>query len=55
MKRIDAFCDECESEYTIELVDSETAVKYCPVCGAEIDCDEDALNQWPEDSEEWDE
>ena len=56
MKEVEAFCDECETEFAITLVDSEAAVKYCPVCGSPIDCDEDALDHWPEDSEEdWDE
>ena len=37
MKRIEAFCESCDSEFSIELVDTEIVVKYCPVCGAELD------------------
>ena len=56
MREVEAFCDECESEFKISLIDSETAIKYCPVCGEEIDCDEDALDKWPDQSEEdWEE
>ena len=37
MKRVDAFCGSCDSEFGIELIDSESEAKYCPVCGAVID------------------
>ena len=37
LKRIDAFCESCDSEFNIELVDHEAIAKYCPVCGAELD------------------
>ena len=43
MKRVDAFCGSCDSEFGIELIDSESEAKYCPVCGAVID-DVDTLN-----------
>ena len=40
MRRIEAFCESCDSEFSIELVDTEIIVKYCPVCGAELDQDD---------------
>ena len=55
MKRIEAFCDSCDSEFSIELIDSESTAKYCPVCGEELDdsevinLDEDFLEQDWED------
>ncbi len=39
MKRIDAFCDSCDSEFSIELIDSESTAKYCPVCGEKLEDD----------------
>ena len=44
MKRIDAFCDSCESEFGIELIDSEIVVKYCPVCGEKLDNDVEEIS-----------
>ena len=56
MKRIDAFCDSCDSEFGIELIDGEIVVKYCPICGAKledevetIEIDEDLMEQDWED------
>jgi Zn finger protein HypA/HybF involved in hydrogenase expression len=40
MRRVEAFCESCDSEFSIELVDTEIVVKYCPVCGAELDQDD---------------
>jgi len=37
MLKIDACCESCDSEFSVELVDTEIVVKYCPVCGAELD------------------
>ena len=37
MRRIEAYCDKCNSEVGIELIDSEITIKYCPVCGAELE------------------
>ena len=37
MKRIEAYCDKCNSEVGIELIDSEINIKYCPVCGVELE------------------
>ena len=55
MRRVEAFCESCDSEFSVELVDTEIAIKYCPVCGAElddaevIDLDEDFLEEDWED------
>ena len=55
MKRVDAFCGSCDSEFSVELIDSESKAKYCPVCGAVIDevesieIDEDFMEQDWED------
>ena len=43
MKRVEAFCESCHSEFSIELIDTEIVVKYCPVCGAELD-DAEVIN-----------
>ena len=43
MKRVEAFCESCHSEFSIELIDAEIVVKYCPVCGAELD-DAEVIN-----------
>jgi len=55
MKRVEAFCDSCDSEFGIDLIDTEITVKYCPICGAKldnseiIDLDEDFLEEDWED------
>ena len=56
MKRVDAFCDSCDSEFGVELIDSEAAVKFCPLCGERledeietIEIDEDFMEQDWED------
>ena len=56
MKRIDAFCESCDSEFGVELIDSEAVVKFCPLCGERledeietIEIDEDFMEQDWED------
>jgi len=55
MKRVDAFCGSCDSEFSIELIDAESKAKYCPVCGEVIDevetieIDEDFMEEGWED------
>lgn len=55
MKRVDAFCGSCDSEFGIELIDAESKAKYCPVCGEVIDevetieIDEDFMEEGWED------
>ena len=56
MKKVEAFCDNCITEFSVELVDGEAEVKYCPVCGSPledevetIEIDEDFMEQdWEE-------
>ena len=56
MKKVEAFCDDCITEFSVELVDGEVEVKYCPVCGSAledevetIEIDEDFMEQDWED------
>ena len=55
MKRIEAFCDSCDSEFSVELIDTEIVAKYCPICGSELDdaevinLDEDFMEEGWED------
>jgi uncharacterized paraquat-inducible protein A len=55
MKRIEGFCDSCDSEFSVELIDSESIAKHCPVCGEKLDqsemmiLDEDFLEEDWED------
>ena len=55
MLRVDAWCDSCNAEFSVDLVDNELVVKYCPVCGAIVDdvetinLDEDFLDEDWED------
>lgn len=37
MKRQEIFCDYCESECTVETLNMEDPILYCPICGSEID------------------
>jgi Zn finger protein HypA/HybF involved in hydrogenase expression len=37
MKKVEAFCDNCITEFSVELVDNEVVVKYCPVCGSALE------------------
>ena len=55
MKRVEAFCESCDSEFGIELIDPEAVVKFCPICGAKLDdieiinLDEDFMEEdWEE-------
>ena len=56
MKKVEAFCDNCITEFSVELVDGEVDVKYCPVCVSPledevetIEIDEDFMEQDWED------
>ena len=51
MKRIDAFCDSCESEFGVELIDTEVVVKYCPVCGEKLS--DEVLEEMSLDNDAW--
>jgi len=56
MKKVETFCDNCVTEFSVELIDGEAVVKYCPVCGSPledevetIEIDEDFMEQDWED------
>ena len=56
MKRVDAFCESCDSEFGVELIDPEAVVIFCPLCGERledeietIEIDEDFMEQDWED------
>ena len=55
MLKIDAWCDSCDTEFSVDLVNTELVAKYCPVCGAIVDdietinLDEDFMEEdWEE-------
>lgn len=52
MKRVDAFCDSCDSEFGIELIDTEIKVRYCPICGEKLSDDIQEIDLDPEFMEE---
>lgn len=54
MKRQEIVCDYCESECTVETLNMEDPILYCPICGSEIDHDERDYDDWDEDDEAWD-
>jgi len=54
MKRQELFCDHCESECTVETLNMEDPILFCPICGSEIEHIEDMLENWDEDEEAWD-
>ena len=53
MKRQEIFCDYCESECTVETLNMEDPILYCPICGSEIDHDDEDYDDGDEDEEAW--
>lgn len=54
MKRQEIFCTYCENECTVETLNMEDPIIFCPICGSEIDHDQDDYDDWDEDDEVWD-
>ena len=53
MKRQDISCDYCDSECTVETLNMEDPIIFCPICGSEIEIDEESHEDWEEDDEVW--
>jgi len=53
MTTIKVFCEECNSEFQIDYVDTETDIKYCPFCTETLD--EDLMTELSPSSLEWNE
>lgn len=34
-------CYECESEFSIKILEADLEITYCPFCGEELDSDDD--------------
>jgi len=41
MKRQDIFCECCDNECTVETLNMENPIIFCPICGAEVDYEVD--------------
>ena len=52
MKSIKVFCEECNSEFQIDYVDTAVEAKFCPFCAETLDEDlmteATATFEWPE-------
>jgi|FLMP01.1.fsa_nt_emb rRNA maturation endonuclease Nob1 len=46
-------CDYCDCVYTVESVE-EDPVRFCPMCGSEIDREEEPLWENGVSEEDWD-
>lgn len=40
-EKVNVICDNCESEMKITILESDYTVQFCPMCGEELDPDED--------------
>tara|TARA_B110000977_G_scaffold28640_1_gene36921 strand:- start:1449 stop:1613 length:165 start_codon:yes stop_codon:yes gene_type:complete len=54
MKRQELVCDYCDSESTIETLNMEDPIMFCPLCGSEIPHEEEMIGEWDENDEAWD-
>lgn len=41
MKETNIICDNCESEFDLEIIHSENDITFCPFCGECLDNDID--------------
>tara|TARA_B110000503_G_C6968961_1_gene338391 strand:- start:482 stop:676 length:195 start_codon:yes stop_codon:yes gene_type:complete len=41
MKRQDIFCEYCDTECTVETLNMENPITFCPICGSEVDYEVD--------------
>jgi uncharacterized Zn finger protein (UPF0148 family) len=53
MKRQDIFCDYCESESTVETSNMEEPILFCPICGSEVDTDDEIDSDFVDEEESW--
>ena len=54
MKRQDIFCEYCDSECTVEIPNMEDAILFCPICGSEVDYEDDYDGEdFNEDDDVW--
>jgi hypothetical protein len=54
MKRQDIFCEYCDSECTVETPNMEDAILFCPICGSEVDYEDDYDGEdFNEDDDVW--
>lgn len=54
MKRQDIVCSYCDSECTVETINMEDPILYCPICGSEVDIEEDDMGDWDQEDDSWD-
>lgn len=53
MKRQDIFCEYCGSESSVETTNIEDPILFCPICGSEVDSDEETDSDFDEEDEAW--
>ncbi len=52
MKRQDLLCEYCDSECTVETLNMEDPIIFCPICGSEVEYTEEEFENWDEQNEE---
>lgn len=40
-EKITVICENCESELKIVVIESDFTVQFCPMCGEELDLEDD--------------